>query len=80
MDGRNKDAEFIMEYFSNKVDEFDPKGSFIDCFISDRAANVQNAGSLLCAKYPRVMFFYGGDHMLSLYFSDLEKLQPIQVS
>ncbi len=32
VDGGKKEAEFIMEYFSNKMDKFDPTGLFTDCF------------------------------------------------
>ncbi len=47
--GGNIDDEFIMEYFSNKVDEFDPKGSINDCFFFYRVANVQKADAILCS-------------------------------
>ncbi len=33
VDGGKKGAEFIVEYFSNKMGEFDPRGSFTDCFF-----------------------------------------------
>ncbi len=80
VEGGKKDAEFIMEYFSDKVDEFDPSGTLTDCFFFDGAANVQKAGAILCAKYPRAMSFHGGEHVLSLFFSDLAKVNPIRVS
>ncbi len=69
-----------MEYFSDKVDEFDPSGTLTYCFFFDGAANVQKVGAILCAKYPRAMSFHGGEHVLSLFFSDLAKINPIRVS
>ncbi len=68
-----------MEYFSDKVDEFDPKGIFTDCFF-DGVANIQQTGAILCEKYPRAMSFHGGEHVLSQIFSDLTKLLPIWAS
>ncbi len=39
VDGRKRDAEFIMEYFSNKVDEFDPKGHLLTAFFDGAASS-----------------------------------------
>ncbi len=79
VDGGKKEAEFIMEYFSKKVVEFDSTGLFTDCFFFDGVTNIQQAGIILCAKYPRAMSFHGGEYVLSLFFSDLAKIHPIQV-
>ncbi len=58
VEGRKKDAEFIIKYFSDKVDKFDPSGTLTDCFFFDGAANVQKVGAILCAKYSRAMSFH----------------------
>ncbi len=79
-DGGKKDAIFIMEHFRRKVDEIDVDAKLTDCFFFDGASNVQTAGAILCARYPRAMCFHGGEHVLSLFFSDLSKIKPIQVS
>ncbi len=50
-----------------------------DCFFFDGASNVQTAGAILFARYPRAMCFHGGEHVLSMFFSDLSKCKPIQV-
>ncbi len=63
-----------------KVDEIDTESKLTDCFFFDGASNVQTAGAILCARYPRAMCFHGGEHVLSLFFSDLSKIKSIQVS
>ena len=77
--GKN-DSIFIMEHFRRKVDEIDVDAKLTDCFFFDGASNVQTAGAILCAWYPRAMCFHGGEHVLSLFFSDLSKINSIQVS
>ncbi len=79
-DGGKKDATYIMEQFWRKVDEIDVDKELTDCFFFDGASNVQTAGAILWARYPRTMCFHGGEHILSLFFSDLSKIKPIQVS
>ncbi len=80
VEGGKKDAEFIMNFFKEKVDEFDPPKVYTDSFFFDGAANVQKAGQILCAHFPRAMCFHGGEHVLSLFFSDLSRLGAIEVS
>ncbi len=75
-----KDATYIMDQFKRKVDEIDVEKKLTDCFLFDGSSNVQTAGAILCATYPCAMCFHGGEHVLSLFFSDLSKLKPIQVS
>ncbi len=80
VDGGKKDAEFIMNFFKTKVDEFDLSKVYSDSFFFDGAANVQKAGQILCAHFPQIMCFHGGDHILSLFFSDLSRLGAIKIS
>ncbi len=62
------------------MDEIDIEKKLTDCFLFDGASNVQTAGAIMCARYPRAMCFHGGEHVLSLFFSNLSKITPIQVS
>ncbi len=80
VDGGKKDAKFIMNLFISKVDEFDPTKVYTDSFFFDGAANVQKAVQILCAHFPRAMCFHSGEHVLSLFFSDLSRLGAITVS
>ncbi len=41
---------------------------------------MQKAGQILCLHFPRAMCFHGGEHVLSLFFSDLSRLGAIKVS
>ncbi len=41
---------------------------------------MQKAGQILCAHFPRAMCFHSGDHVLSLFFSDLLRVGAIKVS
>ncbi len=75
-----KDERYIGQLFKDKVAEFDPTSTCTDDFFFDGASNVQKAGEILCATYPWAYFFHGGEHVLSLLFSDLANFQPIKVS
>ncbi len=50
-----------------------------DSFFFDGDANLQKAGRILCANFPQAMCFHGGEHVLSLFFSDLSRLGAIKV-
>ncbi len=69
-----KDAEFIL-----LVDEFDPGKTLTDTFFFDGAANVQKAERILRAHFPQEMCFHGGEHVLSLFFSDLSRISTMKV-
>ena len=77
--GGTKDAPYIAGLFEEHVDEIDPEHNLTDCFFFDGAANVQKAGRILEAKYPRAHCLHGGEHVISLFFSDLAKMKPIKV-
>jgi hypothetical protein len=77
--GGKKDASYIADIFENKVDEYDPKHSLVDLFYFDGASNVQKAGEVLMAKYPRTFCYHGGKHVVSLFFTSLSKIKPIKV-
>ncbi len=67
VDSGKKDSEFIMSFFKAKIDEFDPGKTLTDTFFFDGATNIQKAGQILCAHFPRAMCFHGGEHVLSLF-------------
>ena len=78
--GGKKDAPYISHLFERHVEEYDPENKLVDLFYFDGASNVQKAGRLLVAKYPRAMCLHGGEHVISLFFADLAKMIPIRVS
>ena len=78
-EGGKKDAVNVALLFEDKVADFDPKNQLTDVFFFDGASNVQKAGDLLMAKYPRTFYFHGGEHVVSLFFSSIAKIKPIKV-
>ena len=78
-EGGKKDAVYVASLFEEKVGEFDPQNQLTDVFFFDGASNVQKAGEVLMAKYPRSFSFHGGEHVVSLFFSSIAKLKPIKV-
>jgi hypothetical protein len=80
VDGGKKNATFIASLFDPWVTKLDPQNTRIDCVFFDGASNVQKAGHLLAAKYPRVQVLTCAAHSVSLFFSDLvNKLWEIKL-
>ena len=77
--GGKKDATFIAELFDLKVLEYDPQLLCADVFYFDGASNVQKAGEILMAKFPRSFCFHGGEHVVSVFFSSIAKIKPVKV-
>jgi len=77
--GGKKDAPYIADIFKDKVEEYGPTRTLIDIFYFDSASNVQKAGEVLMAKYPRTFCYHGGKHVVSLFFSSLAKIKPMKV-
>ena len=78
-EGGKKDAAYISEIFHEKVLEYDPTNTVTDLFYFDGASNVQKAGQVLMAQFPRSFCYLGGEHVVSLFFSDIAKIQPVKV-
>ena len=51
----------------------------VDIFYFDGASNVQEAGKVLGVKFPRIVTYHGGEHVVALWFSDLAKIPEIKV-
>ena len=49
-------------------------------FWFDGAGNVQKADRSLEAKFPRSYSLHGGEHVISLFFSDIAKIKQIKVN
>jgi hypothetical protein len=78
-DGGKKDASYIASLFSNEVIKFDPQSSFTDVFFFYGTSNVQKAGQILMAKFPRTFCFHGREHVVSLFFSSIAEIRPIKL-
>ncbi len=79
VDCGKKDAKYIINFFKPKVGEFDLTKVYFDSFFFEGAANVQKTGQILCAHFPWEMCFHGGEHVLSMFFSDLSRHGSIKV-
>jgi len=78
--GEKKDATYIADIFAEKVEEYDPNHQLTDVLYFDGASNVQKAGQVLMAKYPRTFCYHGGEHVVALFFTSLSKIRPIRVN
>ena len=76
---RMKNASYIADLFCDKVKQIDPHGTLLTCVYFDGAKNVYKAGDVITAAYPRAFSFHGGEHVLSLFFSDIARIAQIRV-
>jgi hypothetical protein len=77
--GGKKDAQYNAKLFEGKVLEYDPQLLCTDVFYFDGASNVQKAGEILMAKFPRSFYLHGGEHVVSLFFLSIAKIKPVKV-
>ncbi len=57
------------------VVKYNPDKNQTIIFWFDSASNVQKAGKILEQKFPRAYSLDGGEHVVSLFFSDISKNQ-----
>ena len=77
--GGKKDASFIANEFLKYLEKHDPMKSRTDIVFFDGATNVQKAGHILEAHYPRISVEHGTEHCLALFFSDISKFTEVLV-
>jgi hypothetical protein len=74
-DGKKKDATYIAGLFKPHIEEFEKvKKDCVDCAFFDGASNVQKAGEIMEAKYPRITVMHGAEHVVSLFYADIFKI------
>jgi hypothetical protein len=78
-EGGKKDAPYIAKLFEGKSLEYNPWLLCTDVFYFDGASNVQKAGEVLMAKFPLSFCFHGGEHVVSLFFLSIAKINPVKV-
>jgi hypothetical protein len=66
--GGQKDATYIADLMEDIVLKYDPETT---CTWFDGASNVQKAGKILEQKFSRSYSLHGGEHIVSLFFSDI---------
>jgi hypothetical protein len=77
--GGKKDAPFVAQLFEGEVEQLDPQKKLTNVFFFDGASNVQKAGEILEAINPGAYCLHGGEHVISLFFSDISKVKQIKV-
>jgi len=78
-EGGKKDASYVADLVEVKVLEYDPHKLCTDLFFFDGASNVQKAGEVLMARFPRTFCYHGGEHVVALFFSSIAKIKPVKV-
>lgn len=69
--GGKKDATYIAKLFEPYLEDFESTcPTSVDYLSFDGAGNVQLAGRVLQAKFPRIVVTHGAEHVISLYFQD----------
>ena len=78
-DGR-KDAAYIASLFVPHIKQMEEQVSkCTDLIIFDGASNVQKAGLLLEAQFPHLSVIHGAEHVVSLFYSDVFRLQEFDI-
>jgi hypothetical protein len=80
VEGGKKDTLYIADLFKENVAEFNPERMYTDVFYFDGASNVEKAGNILIARFPRSFCFHGGEHVVLLFFSWIAKIKTIKIS
>jgi hypothetical protein len=78
-DGGKKSATYIAQLFMPHMEILDPDKTVVDLLYFDGASNVQKAGDIICARYPRATCLQGSEHVVSLFFSDIAQVKQIKV-
>ena len=78
--GGKKDASYVAGLFLPHLQKHDPQKSRTDVSYFDGAGNVQKAGRILEAHFPRITVLHGAEHCIALFFSDIAKFPEIRVS
>jgi hypothetical protein len=78
--GGKKDALYISSLFRPHIEDYEKESPYsVDYCSFDGAANVQKAGEILAAYFPRIVVTHGAEHVLSLFFQDCFKLPILSV-
>lgn len=77
-EGNKKDASYIASIVKNEIQKLDPEKTLTDLIYFDGAANVQKAGQILTALYPRATCLHAIEHGVSLFFADISKIPQVR--
>ena len=78
--GGKKDAIYIANCFLPFIEKFESEvKNTVDLALFDGASNVQKAGEILVAIFPRMSVVHGAEHVVSLLFNDIFKRKEMRV-
>jgi hypothetical protein len=77
--GGKKDAAYIARLFLPIMRKLDPEKCLGDLLFFDGASNVQKAAEIISKHFPRCTVLHGGEHVLSLYFTDIFHLEQFKL-
>ncbi len=79
VDRGTKNVSYIADLFWGAIEQVDIDGTLLTCVYFDEAKNVQKVGDVITAAYPRAFSFHGGEHVMSLFFSNIAQIVQIRV-
>jgi hypothetical protein len=78
--GGKEDAGYIANLFLPHLSTFEvKKEDSVDLVIFDGASNVQKAGEIIAAHFPRVTILHGTEHVIALFYQDLFQMPKFDV-
>jgi len=78
--GGKKDAKYIANCFLPLIKQFELESeNMVDLALFDGASNVQKAGDVLAAIFPRMSVIHGAEHVISLFFGDVFKNRDLSL-
>ena len=80
LEGHKKDGTFISSLFLPLLERLDRLKERTDIAFFDGGSNFQLAGRIMQAVYPRITVLHGLEHVLSLVFEDIAKIEVVKVS
>lgn len=78
-EGGKKDGPFLARLFLPIIEKLDPNKTKTDIVFFDGGSNMQLAGRIIEAVYPRVTVVHAAEHLIALMFSDMGKISSVRV-
>jgi hypothetical protein len=77
--GGKKDAAYVARLILPHMKKLDPNKCLFDLLYFDGATSVQKAGVIISMHYPRCTVLHGGEHVVSLVFDDIFKMDQFKL-
>ncbi|EJK71400.1 hypothetical protein THAOC_07167, partial [Thalassiosira oceanica] len=77
-EGGKKDGPFLASIFLPIIEKMDPLKDKTDIVFFDGGSNMQLAGRIIAARYPRITVVHAAEHLLALVFSDIGKIPAVK--